>query len=265
MKYKKILFFLLTFIFILTGSSVIVNADMGPKPSIHISIKGIEGQYVAAFAATKATGPNWFFKDHENLYTDYHPIMEYEDDEGFKWITFYKILNGDSEISFTYYRPEVFKLVIYQNDQLYKVTEKIDCYAYRSYYEIDFSNNIKIKNTYNYFEEIASLFFRITLTLGIEIGLFFLFRLFTVRNIIVIGITNIVTQIGLNIYLNIVSYFTGGLYAFLQLLFFEFIIFIIEPIIYIIFTREKKKWMVLLYGIAANVFSFIFGLIFWIS
>ena len=80
----------------------------------------------------------------------------------------------------------------------------------------------------------------------------------------VIGITNIVTQIGLNIYLNIVSYFTGGLYAFLQLLFFEFIIFIIEPIIYIIFTREKKKWMVLLYGIAANVFSFIFGLIFWI-
>lgn len=268
MKIKKIIFFLLTFIIIFTTSTVIVNADMGPKPSIHISIKGIEGEYVAAFASTKANGPNFTYSEYydwENKHIEYHPIMEYKDDEGFMWITFYKVLNGESNISFTYYRPEIFKLVIYQNDTLYKVTEPIDCYAFSSYYEIDFSNNdISIKKTYNYFPEIAWLFLRITLTLAIELGLFFLFRLFTLRNIIVVGITNIVTQLGLNIYLNIVSYYYGGLNALFQLLILEFIILIIEPIIYIIFTKGKNKWLVLLYGICANIISFLAGLIFWI-
>lgn len=276
MKKRKLIFnkmlmfgFILMFLFISFNTTV--NADMGPKPSIHIKITGIEGDYVVAFAATNAYGPNFDYESYSEMIEnnegyyflqEYNPIMEYYDNEGFKWITHYSICNGEDEVSFTYYRPEIFKLVIYKNDELYKVTDAIDCYAFNSYYKMDFSNEkIKIYNTYQYHIEILKLLFRIVLTLAIEVGLFLLFKLYTKRNLLVFIFVNIITQIGMNICLNITSYFNGGLYAIFLLFICEVVIILLEPILYLIFMKEKNKWIIILYGIIANILSFVLGLI----
>lgn len=269
MKLKKILFIISISLIMFISLNVNVYADMGPKPKTIINITGIEGKYVAAFASKKAYGPNFDYqfwcdnyKDSEYNYIQYNPIMEYSDEDGFKWITTYYICEGESEIGFYYYRPKEFKLIIYKDDKLYKVTDIINCYAFTSKYEINFNANnqtIKIKNTYPYFKEILLFILRLSITFAIEIGLFFLFRLYTKRNIFVVGITNIITQVLLNIILNLELYFNGSLSAIFLYILLEFLILIIEPIIYVIFTRNKNKFLVLLYGILANILSFVIG------
>lgn len=271
MKLKKVLLIISITLIIFISMSIPVQADVGPKPKTIINIAGIEGEYVAAFASKEAYGPNFDYqfwcdnyKDSEYNYIKYNPIMEYSDGDGFKWITTYYKCEGDSEIGFYYYRPNIFKLVIYKDDKLYKVTDEIECYAFTSKYEINFNANnqtIKIKNTYPYFKEVLLFILRISITLAIEIGLFIIFRLYTKRNILVVGITNIITQVLLNIILNLELYFKGSLSTILLYILLEVIILIIEPIIYIIFTRNKNKFLVLLYGILANILSFVIGVL----
>lgn len=249
------------------------SADMGPKPSIYITIKGIEGDYVAAFAAKKASGPNFdyeFYKEGYYDYLEYNPIMEYKDDEGFKWITRYYKCKDKTDISFTYYAPEIFKLIIYKDGKLYSVTKSIEKYAYASYYTIDFSSNIitenniieyEINNSYDYVKEILNLIFRIILTLLIEFALFFLFRLYTKHNFKVVLITNLITQILLNVILNLNYYYNGLLSAYAILILLEIGILIIETIIYKLFLKDKNKVLITIYPIIANISSFIVGLL----
>ncbi len=260
----------LVLIFIIIKPS---SADMGPKPSIYITIKGIEGDYVAAFAASYASGPNFDYESYKEGsygYLEYNPIMEYKDDEGFKWITRYYKCKDKTDISFTYYAPEVFKLVIYKDGKLYSVTESIKKYAYAAYYTIDFNENIitenniieyEINNSYNYVKEILNLISRIVLTLLIEFALFFLFRLYTKHNFKVVLITNLITQILLNIILNLKYYYNGLLSAYAILILLEIGILIIETIIYKLFLKDKNKVLITIYPIIANISSFIVGLL----
>jgi hypothetical protein len=243
---------------------------MGPKPASYITIKGIKGDYVACFAAKEAWGPNFDYEayiEYEMDYLQYNPIMEYKDDEGFKWITHYYECSGEDYISFTYYCPNEYKIVIYQNDQFLIATEALEMYAYSTYYEIDFSTgtvttpqDIKVTKTYDYFSEVLNLIVRIALTLAIELGLFYLFRLYTKRNFMVVLIVNLITQIFLNVAVNISLYNSGSLSALFLLFGLEFVILIIEFIAYQILLKDKKRWTIILYPILANILSFVLGL-----
>ena len=275
MKKLKIIFSLILFtiFFSLISPVKVVNADMGPKPASYITIKGIEGDYVACFAAQNAFGPNidyemWLEYQDESWTQEYNPIMEYKDEEGFKWIERYYTCHDESEISFTYYCPSVYKIVIYQNDELYKVTEALEMYAYATYYEIDFSTgtintpeDIKVTNTYDYIGEILSLLFRIVATLIVEIGVFYLFRLYTKRNLNVVLIINLITQIFLNVAVNIMNYTSGSLGAIFLLYTLEFIILIIEFIAYQFLLKDKNRLMITIYPIIDNLLSFGLGLV----
>ena len=82
MKKIKIIFSLLLFtlFFSLISKPIVVNADMGPKPASYVTIKGIEGDYVACFATQKAMGPNIDYEtwlEYRNYPEEYNPIMEY--------------------------------------------------------------------------------------------------------------------------------------------------------------------------------------------
>ena len=275
MKKIKVIFSLLLFalLFSFISTPVVVRADMGPKPASYITIKGIEGDYVACFAAKEANGPNidyetWLEYQDEAWNVKYNPIMEYKDDEGFKWIDHYYTCNGDTEISFTYYCPSVYKIVIYQNDVLYKVTEALEMYAYTTYYEIDFSSgtidtpgDVKVTNTYNYLKESLGLLFRIVVTLLIEILVFYLFRLYTKRNFNVVLIINLITQIFLNVAVNITNYTSGSLGAIFLLFTLEFIILIIEFIAYQFLLKDKNRLLIIIYPLIANLLSFGLGFV----
>lgn len=194
--------------------------------------------------------------------------MEYGDEDGFKWVTTYFKCNGTQEISFTYYCPNEYKIVIYQNDEFLIATDILEMYAFTTYYEIDFSNgisvsqeNIKVINSYNYFNEILNLVIRVVLTLVIEIGLFFLFKLYTKRNLSIVIIVKLATQIFLNVAINIEQFYSGFLSAIILLFDLEVFILIIESVLYQALFKEKKHWVILIYSILANVLSFVCGLI----
>ena len=123
------------------------------------------------------------------------------------------------------------------------------------------NKEIKIKNTYPYYKEVIEFILRLAITLAIEIGLYFLFRLHTKRNFKIVMIVNIATQLLLNIIINLGTFYQGELYALIILILCEMAIFILEPIIYIILMRKKNKLLIALYGIIANVLSFAIGLI----
>lgn len=272
MKRIKLFFYLLLCIsvFFLLSNSVKVSADMGPKPASYVTIKGIEGDYVACFASNDATGPNFDY-DYWLMYDtgiEYNSIMKYSDEDGFKWITTYFKCNGTQEISFTYYCPSEYKIVIYQNDEFLIATDVLEMYAFTTYYEIDFSkgisasqNDIQVVNTYDYFKEILNLVIRVVLTLLIEIGLFFLFKLYTKRNLRIVLIVNLATQIFLNVMVNIELFYSGFLLALILLFVLEFFILIIESALYQALFKEKKHWVILIYSILANILSFVCGLI----
>ena len=74
---------------------------------LHIlQFKGIEGDYVACFATKEAWGPNFDYEawiEYKKDYLKYHPIVEYKDEEGFKFISHYYECSDIDEISFTYF------------------------------------------------------------------------------------------------------------------------------------------------------------------
>lgn len=261
---------LCTFIFLFFSNSIKVSADMGPKPASYITIKGIEGDYVACFASKDTTGPNFDYDSWLEYDTgiEYNSIMKYSDEDGFKWITTYFKCSGTQEISFTYYCPSEYKIVIYQNDEFLIATDILEMYAFTTYYEVDFlegisvsQENIKVINTYNYFNEILNLVIRVVLTLVIEIGLLFLFKLYTKRNLSIVIIVNLATQIFLNVVVNIELFYSGFLSALILLFVLEIFILIIENVLYQALFKEKKHWVILIYSILANVLSFVCGLI----
>ena len=102
---------------------------------------------------------------------------------------------------------------------------------------------------------------RVVLTLALEIGLFYLFRLYTKWNFRVVVIVNLITQIALNVAVNIMQFFSGALAAIFLLFVLEFEILMVEFIAYQILFKDKKRWKILLYPVLANAISFACGFI----
>ena len=273
---KRLLIIMFFSLFLLVNVSFNIEPDhrrydFGPKPASYVTITGIEGEYVVAFAATIAP-PNSY--DYDSLIKDedcsilYNPICSYKDDEGYRWVSHYLVATGEKQIGLGYYCPNEFKIIVYKNNELYAATNVLKRYAYTAYYKLDFSNyeqgntsTIKIIKNYDYLGELGGFLLRVIATLLIEIALFYVFKLYNKRNLIVVGITNLVTQLGLNIAVNIVEYKSGWLSAMLLLFTLEAIILLVECIVYQILLKDKKRWIILVYSILANALSFGVGLL----
>ena len=101
---------------------------------------------------------------------------------------------------------------------------------------------------------------RVTLTLLVEGLIFFAFGFRSKRSWIVFFAVNLLTQGWLNFLIN-GSAFSNG-YWVLGLYLAEFVIFIAESIAFPVLTKERKKWLCVLYALAANALSLIAGLLF---
>lgn len=100
---------------------------------------------------------------------------------------------------------------------------------------------------------------RITLTLLVEGLIFLAFGFRHKRSWIVFVIVNLLTQGWLNYIINSGA-FTNG-YWVLGLYLAEFVIFIAESIAFPVATKEKKKWVCVLYALTANATSLAVGLL----
>lgn len=282
--------FLLTFIFFITSSPTVAYADTGPKPQTTIEIYNLENSdYIVAFGAKKCNPTHHFFipEDEKNGKTYYGDIEDLT--LVYNKVTLpeeWKLLDISSFYEDTtrlviqsgYMWPSEFILIIYNKvSDNYYLSEVTKTYAFHSYFKYNMKNyqedsislekKIILEKSYQYGKEILGFLLRLAVTLAIEMLLAVAFQ-FNKKSLWIIGITNLVTQVGLNLALNLTTYLSGkSLWFIIIYAFIELMIVLVEAIIFKILCRRGKdetREFIIIYTILANVLSFVLGMALWL-
>ena len=244
-----------------------VNADTGPKPSVRIKFEnmGDELCYGTLLAKEESTGPARVWNGSEediNLnFVDrdiWEAFVNYEDSDGFHFLQWAWLISDTKELSWNYYPPNEFKVLLYYPEtNTFVVSDVCKRYAFDTYYTVDMdgvdidsikydeslsgNQRLDMHKSYEFKNELKALGCRMLITVVVEV---------------LIGLLiNVITQIILNVLLNV---YTGYGYYFVYLLL-ELLVFAIEAIFYCL-VFKKKKWHCVLYALVANVSSFVIGL-----
>ena len=275
---KKAVSIFLFVIIISALTPIIAWADAGPKPSVTIEFKGLDNvdYYATLLSSTESYGPNRAgdpYQQYMGSYEAYLRFTEYEDTDGFYFISYYEDCSKTNKFRWTYYPPEKFKVLLYFPDtDTFVVSDEIyERYAFDSYFRAEVTEqggdmpahtSITMSKSYRFVTETISLIIRIILTIAIELGIAWLFGLREKKIFRFIAIVNIVTQIALNLALNTINYHWGGLAFFFFYILLELSVFGLEALIYTIqLTPEVRKGRLILYAFSANLASFFVGLI----
>lgn len=273
--FKTNIIFLLVTIILL--SSCIAFADMGPKPSIIINVHGMEGQYYATLLSKSDRIGPWYvgnsFEDvkgwGDNYTQDAWDILKaFNDSDDFYFVGFMDVCNGEDSFSWTYMRPEVFKVLLYDcSAKTYYCSKIIESYAFNSEYDVVCSNTagglvseLQVSKAHDTNEKLLAIAFRIIATILIELVVAFLFNIRTKKQIGCICVVNLVTQI----LLNLVLPYPAILFSYIiKYGFIEILIIVIEAILYSMpfgkhFASISKK-KIYGYSTIANIFSFALG------
>ncbi len=127
------------------------------------------------------------------------------------------------------------------------------------------SEQLTVKKDYDFTLEIISLVSRILLTLAIEILIALMFGYVTRKQLVFIVCVNAVTQVLLNVLLNVINYQSGELAFVLSYILFEIIVFAVEAVLYFRFMQKFSRKRInrgitVLYALVANTVSFAGGL-----
>ena len=257
-----------------------VSGDTGPKPSVRIQFKNMDDElcYGTLLSKEESTGPAraWDGKE-ENINLDFvdrdiwEAFVNYEDSDGYYFLQWAWIVSDTKELAWTYYPPNEFKILLYYPESnAFVVSDICKRYAFDTYYTVDMdgvdissikydeslsgNQRLDMHKSYEFKNEVKALGCRMLITVVVEvlIGLLFKFRN---KELLYILLINVITQIILNVLLNV---YTGYGYYFVYLLL-ELLVFAIEAIFYC-FVFKKKKWHCVLYTLVANVSSFVIGL-----
>lgn len=143
-------------------------------------------------------------------------------------------------------------------------------YAFDSYYAVDVSekNLLTAEKTYDYTWELVSLIARIVITILVEIFVALLFGLRGKKQLQLLVAINVVTQVVLNVLLNLVNY-NKGHYAFVfYYVLWELVVFGMEAVIYSMVLKKTEfgavsKGKAVVYALVANGASFGIGM--WVA
>lgn len=289
---KKFVTLLLCSIVLLVSFPMTARADFGPKPSVQIDFKGLGDElcYGTLLSDRESTGPssawngnesdarhneNEYYSWAELDYETWKAFVDYKDADGFYFLQEGWRVDETKELNWTYYPPYTFKILLYYPESgNYVVSETYERYAFDSYFTVDLEE-MKIsegtetsvmvaKESYNYTWEIISLVVRIIATILIEIAIAYVFWYKNKMQIRFIMIVNLITQVILNVALNVVNYRSGFLAFCLAYVGYELIVLLIEVLIYqkaLPRWDAKKRWRYLpaLYALIANVASCVIG------
>ncbi len=274
---KKLMIVLLFFLLIpLTMQKT--TADMGPKPSVEVTIKGVDVPYSVDFLIES----NTVNSDNINYYKDEYPdaLKTYSDPDGFVPYTLsdepgmVKQIDYSDTYTIDYFAPKTFKIAVVINDNVI-VSEVVSTVFFASEVTYDLSNvtlneshigvgtvSGDIEGNFPYFKLGFDYLYRLIITLLIEVGILYLFMYRKKASYqLVIGI-NVATQIVLTGLIVYGYYYLGGVFGAILLLFLgEAVVFLLEAILYGIYLKEHSRWRAVFYAILANAASFVFSLI----
>lgn len=285
------------------------SADTGPKPSVRITFEnmGDELCYATLLSKTPSTGPaeawdgtedgKYFFNGADE--TVWRAFVEYKDPDGFYFLQWFWRADEKKTLNWRYYPPQVFKILLYYPERTtnagaagnaFCTSDVLERYAFHSYFSVDMRNvqsetigtiaKISATKSYDYSAELPGFFVRLFATLGAEILLAVIFGLRSKRAFFTVTAANVVTQILLNLLLN-VQLRINNIYGIFTLYFFaELGVFLAEAALYCFVLGRRKngendvsgcgkdektlafysKKRLILYAFTANLVSFCIGL-----
>lgn len=285
---------------LLTGFTFTASADTGPKPSVRITFKNLGNEicYGTLLSRNESTGPSsaWNGKEeyaqhneNPNGYYSYltfgydiwKAFIDYEDTDGFYFLQEAWQINETKELAWTYYPPNEFKILLYFPETgKFSVSGIYERYAFDSYFTVSMGGTeltvnydekqstdeqIEAYRSYNYRVEIFSLIARILITIVIETVIALLCGFRNKKQLLMLIGVNTVTQIILNIFLNIINYNSGEMAFIVYYVLLEIAVFIIEAILYCktikkYSDKQISDWFCILYAFIANAVSFGAGL-----
>lgn len=261
-------------------------ADMGPKPSITITIDGLEGEWADAeyygtlLSYYDGTGPAWAYKGHDPRYGDnpliWKKFVDYKDYDDFWFLQEYWKCTGNDQFAWTYYPPSPFKVLLYFPEYETFVTSGIyEEYAFDSYYEMNLDRIVitdarvltaELEENYYFTWELISLSARVVITILLELlTAYYIFVLRKPEHVKCILVVNVFTQLVLNMALNIINYNRGPYDFTFWFVILEAAVFIIEAALYtcLIYRRDDdiSEGKIILYAFTANMISLLSGIV----
>ena len=276
MKKKRLLLCALLLALMLSTTA---RADVGPKPSVNVTFTGLqEGLcYATLLSEVSSTGPYRAWEDGDDVRDGWVPeeesnldvwqgFVDYEDPDGFYFLQFYRRVDVTEKFVWSYRPPSVYKIVLYYPDSGEFVSGGIlNQYAFDSYYTADVSDGtVQLERSYEYGWEIVSLLVRIVLTIAVELGFALLCGLRRRWQVKTVVLVNVITQVALNVGLNIINYKAGSMAFVIFYVLLEILVFIVEAVAFSILLRRRapegeKMGHPVVFAFWANVFSFAVG------
>lgn len=275
---RKLTTWIMCFIMVFAMLPITAHADTGPKPSVRINFEnmGEEVCYGTLLSKTDSTGPSSAWDGNpEHIYNYdldmdiWQAFVDYEDTDGYYFLQEGWLCSESKELNWTYYPPSSFKILLYYPElDTYTVSGIYERYAFDSYFRVTM-DGLEIKSVddkaYDFTWELISLACRVVVTIALELAIASLFGLRQKKLIMTILGVNVVTQIGLNVALNIINYNRGAyMFVFCYVLL-EILVFIVEAVAYTVLFRKGSepqisKKRTVSYALIANIVSFIGGM-----
>ncbi|MBO6166369.1 MAG: hypothetical protein J6O17_08400 [Eubacterium sp.] len=269
---KTILLLLLTMM-VISIFPTQVHADMGPKPSIKLTVVNAPEDYYIALLADE------FERDMPESELQIDSVTEDSVREYLKnfyyngWYFFespvgrnvYK-KNVEGVYLFDYMVPNPFRVIIISTDGTITISKEIHIEEYNSEVTYDFSaDTLTEKNKgKGYGKRIFWIIVCYILTLIFEYIILKIFRYpKNKRNLICFFVTNTITQIALNTFVAV--FWNAGLAMFIVSIWIEIFIIAIEAIVYafnlVDMYDDRHPARGIAYSIAANLFSIFMGVV----
>lgn len=254
-------------------------ADIGPKPSVRVTFTGTGGRefYATLLSQASGTGPystepgrSWGNDLEEN-----EPVRQamaaYQDPDGFYFLQTAWQCSETQPLAWTYYPPVTYKLLVYFPDTGEFLTSGVySRYAFDNYYTVDLADlangQLVLRKSYDYTWELVSLLVRILATIALELAVAVPFGFAKKPFLRPILAVNVVTQILLNLGLNMIAYWMGGLAFMIFFWPLEVLVFIVEAVAYRPLLGRRggaSAGLTTIYAFTANVISCVAG--FWLA
>lgn len=248
------------------GLALPAAADMGPKPSVEVVFQGLEGQTCQVTLLSNRTqyGPwsvNSSYQDWMGDKDAWEAFAGYPAPAGWYFLGEYADCTGTGRFVWSYYPPETFYVLVWlpESDTYLCSTEPVSRYAFDSRFTAAVKGNtLVVEPSYDYAGEIFGLAVRMVLTILLEAGLGWLvFGLRQKAQMRLILQVNLVTQLALNLLLNLCGYLYGPMLTGFAYVVLELVVFGAEGAVY----ARKLSWTgprphPWLYALAANGLSF---------
>lgn len=236
MKNKKILIVLFLFLIVLnTAFQIEISANAAEPPSLVIITKTSDD--VEIYLVNGESNQEILFRKLNKKIEDYH-------------ILYNKDLNSNLN------DLENAKIKIKTDTEEFYIENEVVLNKYNSVYRLDKINKTLVEGK-GLKRSIVLIASRITITIIIEMIIFYMFGFREKRSYYIFLLVNLITQFFLNYNINNMLPTTS--YIMLNIIFMEIIILITELITLNLLIKEKSKVRISLFVIVANLLSYIVG------